>query len=380
MVCLISPFYCRLTPDQVYSSTPVTGETALPVASNTVNSCVKPKGGYGGSPWCSKWWLHLPLLLEMCLMWAVATIWIFFIRMFLVSGQNRLKFITMCVPPISKLYVSHVTTSPSVSPGFKAHVGLTTGYLFLLTFTSIVLSMLGAPSDERSGLSFVIVIVRPLLVNIYRFTCDVHVSYQYIQYVQDIVSQHPVARSWILYSGSPSFVQRVVTITIYEVAIFLHFKNFDCDNTLHERRRTWILNTICTRPMSVQAENSRSCSFLIIGNVAKWIPLQPKKNSPNYTRCEFNSRNGPVEAKFAYLCTSYCCRLRNTLLVKPYTSWDDGATAGNSLENRFPEYLAVTSRCVGYQECQQIFVPSGHFFFFFNFRKSQKLQGVESGE
>jgi hypothetical protein len=50
-----------------------------------------------------------------------------------------------------------------VSPGFKAHVGLTTGYLFLLTFTSIVLSMSGAPSDERSGLSFVIVIVRPLL-------------------------------------------------------------------------------------------------------------------------------------------------------------------------------------------------------------------------
>jgi hypothetical protein len=35
--------------------------------------------------------------------------------------------------------------------------------------------------------------------------------------------------------------------------------------------------------------------------------------------------------------------------------------AGSSLENRFPEYLAVTSCCIGYQECQQIFVPSGHF-------------------
>jgi hypothetical protein len=44
------------------------------------------------------------------------------------------------------------TSSRSVSPGFKAHVGLTTGYLFLLTFTSIVLSIAGAPSDERSGL------------------------------------------------------------------------------------------------------------------------------------------------------------------------------------------------------------------------------------
>jgi hypothetical protein len=59
-------------------------------------------------------------------------------------------------------------------------VGLTTGYLFLLTFTSIVLSIAGAPSDERSGLSFVIVIVHLLLVNIYKFTCNVHVSYKYI--------------------------------------------------------------------------------------------------------------------------------------------------------------------------------------------------------
>jgi hypothetical protein len=45
-----------------------------------------------------------------------------------------------------------------------------TGYLFLLTFTSILLLITGAPSDERSGLSFVRVIVRPLLINIYRFT------------------------------------------------------------------------------------------------------------------------------------------------------------------------------------------------------------------
>jgi hypothetical protein len=72
------------------------------------------------------------------------------------------------------------TTSRSVSPGSKAHVGLTTKYLFLLKFTSIVLSSACAPSDERSGLSFVIVIVRPLLVNIYKFTCNVHVSYKYI--------------------------------------------------------------------------------------------------------------------------------------------------------------------------------------------------------
>jgi hypothetical protein len=41
------------------------------------------------------------------------------------------------------------------------------------------LSITGAPSDERSGLSFIIVVVSPLIVNIYRFTCNVHVSYKY---------------------------------------------------------------------------------------------------------------------------------------------------------------------------------------------------------
>jgi hypothetical protein len=33
----------------------------------------------------------------------------------------------------------------------------------------------------------------------------------------NIISQHPVARSWILYSGSSSLVQRVVTIKVYKV-------------------------------------------------------------------------------------------------------------------------------------------------------------------
>jgi hypothetical protein len=56
--------------------------------------------------------------------------------------------------------------------------------------------MSSAPSDERSGLSFVLVIVRPFSVNKYRFTRNAHVS------------------------------------------------------------------DIYTRPMSVQAEDSRSCSFL----------------------------------------------------------------------------------------------------------------------
>jgi hypothetical protein len=44
--------------------------------------------------------------------------------------------------------------------------------------------------------------------------------------------------------------------------------------------------------------------------------------------------------------------------AKLCTAGGYGAAAGNSLENCFGEYLAVTlSRCVGCQECQQIFCP-----------------------
>jgi hypothetical protein len=43
------------------------------------------------------------------------------------------------------------TTSRSVSPGFKGHEGLTTWYLFLLTFTSIVLSITGGPLWREVG-------------------------------------------------------------------------------------------------------------------------------------------------------------------------------------------------------------------------------------
>ena len=81
-----------------------------------------------------------------------------------------------------------------------------------------------------------------------------------------------------------------------------------------------------------------------------------------YMVWQFNSQNGSVKAQFAYLCTGGCCRLWNTILVKLCISWDDGANARNSRENRFLEYLAVTfSRCVGCQKGQQIFIPSGHF-------------------
>jgi hypothetical protein len=84
---------------------------------------------------------------------------------------------------------------------------------------------------------------------------------------------------------------------------------------------------------------------------------------------QFNSWNGPVKTKFAYLCTNGCCSLRNTLLVKLCTLWDDGATVGNSLKNCFPEYLAVAfSRCDWCQKGQKIFSLSGHFF---NFGNSQ---------
>jgi hypothetical protein len=67
-----------------------------------------------------------------------------------------------------------------------------------------------------------------------------------------------------------------------------------------------------------------------------------------YMEWQFNSRNSHVKAKFAYPCTSSCCCLRNTLLVKLV----NGATARKSLENRSLEYIAVTSHCNGCQQCQ----------------------------
>jgi hypothetical protein len=87
-----------------------------------------------------------------------------------------------------------------------------------------------------------------------------------------------------------------------------------------------------------------SVSFII--RHAKNINIQKTGSVIVYkhTSCN-NSQNCSVKAKFACLCALE----------------DDGATAGNSLESWFPEYLAVTSCCLGCQECQQIFVPSRSF-------------------
>jgi hypothetical protein len=54
----------------------------------------------------------------------------------------------------------------------------------MLTFTLLTMSVV--PSDEKSGLSIVVLIMRPLFVNIYRFICNAHVSDIYIQYVQGL--------------------------------------------------------------------------------------------------------------------------------------------------------------------------------------------------
>jgi hypothetical protein len=50
-----------------------------------------------------------------------------------------------------------------------------------------------------------------------------------------------------------------------------------------------------------------------------------------YEERQFDTRNGTMKAKFAYLRTTYCwCRIRNIFLVKLCTLWNDGATAGKS--------------------------------------------------
>jgi hypothetical protein len=48
-----------------------------------------------------------------------------------------------------------VTLRPTISPGIEPHLGSWPDINYCLTFT--VLSMSGAPSDERSGLPFVLV-------------------------------------------------------------------------------------------------------------------------------------------------------------------------------------------------------------------------------
>ena len=117
-------------------------------------------------------------------------------------------------------------------------------------------------------------------------------------------------------------------------------------------------------------------TWCVFGNKIAWIVHELYNEGLLYEVRQFNSQNDPVKPKFSYLCTSGCCRLWNTLPVKLCTSWDDGATAGNSLENHFPEYLAVTgSRCVGCQKGKQIFVPSGHFLILERAKNRRGLSG-----
>jgi hypothetical protein len=71
---------------------------------------------------------------------------------------------------------------------------------------------------------------------------------------------------------------------------------------------------------------------------------------------EFNSRNGSVKAKFL------TCALAAAVAFESYALRETTVPLPESLENRFPKYLAVTfSRCVGCEKLQQIFVPTWHF-------------------
>jgi hypothetical protein len=47
-----------------------------------------------------------------------------------------------------------------------------------------------------------------------------------------------------------------------------------------------------------------------------------------------------------------------------------------SLENHFPEYLTVTSRCAGCEESPQTFVPSGHFLILERAKNHRRLSHI----
>jgi hypothetical protein len=66
-----------------------------------------------------------------------------------------------------------------------------------------------------------------------------------------------------------------------------------------------------------------------------------------YEERQLNSRNDPVEAKFAYLCTGGSCRLRNALLRETMLPLRDTV-------------LKLVFRNTS-QECWHICAPSGHF-------------------
>jgi len=87
---------------------------------------------------------------------------------------------------------------------------------------------------------------------------------------------------------------------------------------------------------------------------------------------QFNSWNDAVKAKFAYSYTNSCCHLRNPLLVKLCTSWDDGATAGNSRMSfsGIPRSNVFTLRWMSERSANLCL-----FRAFFNFEKNQKIAG-----
>jgi hypothetical protein len=125
------------------------------------------------------------------------------------------------------------------------------------------------------------------------------------------------------------------------------------------------------------------CSVLLLDNICTSLSISIIAICIfilKYDVQQFSYGNGPVEANFACLFTSGCRRFRNIPFVKLCTFRDDGPTAGSSLDNCFLQHPAVTfSRCVGCQECQQIFIPPGHFLILEKAKK-KKSQVAESGE
>ena len=173
-----------------------------------------------------------------------------------------------------------------------------------------------------------------------------HGKFMYLKYNLDSF-QHESTH--VTLPGAKIQITRQCALVIVSVRLtFIKSLNEKTDNSKHQ----YFLLTFCLQhevQFSDVIWKHRSLQIqLFAGKVCRTHCFNFPRGSESYILSvrsymvrQFNSRNGLVKANFAYVCTNGCCRLRNTLLVKLCTSWDDGATAGNSIENRFPEYLAV---------------------------------------
>jgi hypothetical protein len=98
----------------------------------------------------------------------------------------------------------------------------------------------------------------------------------------------------------------------------------------------------------------------------------------HYTRCD-----NLIPEMISWRQNLLICALTVTAAFEIFPSWNYELRETlvplleNSLEICFPEYLALTLRCVLFQECHKIFYPLGHFLIL---ERTKNRKGTKLGE